>query len=145
MWIGLTELFNRLLWENRMSLCSKSTTSTSLCGDMFTLMSARVECSTRSVLPLITTLPSTSPSELQETLSKQVTYPSTIPFFFFSLYFNVLGWVSDGGHVLQPNWLVFRTMNYGYARIFANATHFNLNFHGDQRNELHDSTWLTKE
>eukprot|EP01102_Stenamoeba_stenopodia_P018701 TRINITY_DN690_c0_g1_i1.p1 TRINITY_DN690_c0_g1~~TRINITY_DN690_c0_g1_i1.p1 ORF type:complete len:567 (+),score=113.94 TRINITY_DN690_c0_g1_i1:106-1806(+) len=55
------------------------------------------------------------------------------------------GWAStDGGHVLQPNWLIFRTMNYGYARIFANATHFNLNFHGDQRNELHDSTWLTK-
>lgn len=55
------------------------------------------------------------------------------------------GWITtDDGHVLQPDWVVFRTMTYGYSRIFANSTHFNLEFHGDQRNEIHDSVWLNK-
>lgn len=38
---------------------------------------------------------------------------------------------------------IFRTINYGYSRFFANTTHLNFQFVGDQRGELHDNFWMT--
>jgi len=49
----------------------------------------------------------------------------------------------DGdGHAVQPDWSIFRTENYGYSRFFANGTHFNFQFVGDQRGQIHDEFWL---
>lgn len=47
------------------------------------------------------------------------------------------------GHALQPPWSIFRAVNYGYSRFFANGTHFNFQFVGDQRGQVHDNFWLT--
>lgn len=51
---------------------------------------------------------------------------------------------NGNGHAFQPAWSVFRTVNYGYSRFFANATDFNFQFVGDQRGEIHDNFWLTQ-
>ncbi|GAM17445.1 hypothetical protein SAMD00019534_006200, partial [Acytostelium subglobosum LB1] len=52
----------------------------------------------------------------------------------------------DGdGYEVQPDFSIFRTMNYGYTRFYANTTNLYFEFVGDQRNEVHDSFWLTSK
>lgn len=36
-------------------------------------------------------------------------------------------------------------MNFGFARVFSNATHLRLRFIADHRGGSHDEFWLHKE
>lgn len=45
-------------------------------------------------------------------------------------------------HVTQPDWLVFRTANFGYTRIQTNATHLHFQYLGNNRNLVHDEFYL---
>lgn len=44
----------------------------------------------------------------------------------------------------QPEWSIFRTMNFGYNRLRANATHLEMRYYGHHRGTLHDEFVLKK-
>eukprot|EP01133_Synstelium_polycarpum_P010867 gene10867-12661_t len=48
------------------------------------------------------------------------------------------GW----GHFPQPNYSVFRAVNYGYTRFYSNQTHLYFEYVGNSRNIVHDHFWL---
>jgi len=45
-------------------------------------------------------------------------------------------------HHVQPRWSVFRSADFGFSRIYTNATHLHAQFIGDQRGQVHDELWL---
>jgi hypothetical protein len=45
-------------------------------------------------------------------------------------------------HSAIPEWVSFRTMNYGYTRIRTNSTHLQFQYLNNQRNEVHDEFFL---
>eukprot|EP01100_Stratorugosa_tubuloviscum_P000718 TRINITY_DN115_c0_g1_i1.p1 TRINITY_DN115_c0_g1~~TRINITY_DN115_c0_g1_i1.p1 ORF type:complete len:580 (-),score=283.61 TRINITY_DN115_c0_g1_i1:323-2023(-) len=53
-------------------------------------------------------------------------------------------WETTNNHQYQPDWIIFRTENYGFSQIEANLTHFRFTTYGDQRGELHDEFILLK-
>ncbi|GAM20511.1 hypothetical protein SAMD00019534_036860 [Acytostelium subglobosum LB1] len=46
------------------------------------------------------------------------------------------------GHEDQPSYSVFRAINYGYTRFYANTTDLYFEFVGNNRNIVHDNFWL---
>mmetsp|Transcript_26085 Transcript_26085/g.60171 ORF Transcript_26085/g.60171 Transcript_26085/m.60171 type:complete len:546 (+) Transcript_26085:16-1653(+) len=53
-------------------------------------------------------------------------------------------WAGPGYVHTQQDWVVFRSMTYGYTKLFANATSLRMDYVGDGRGEVHDSLLLTK-
>eukprot|EP01132_Coremiostelium_polycephalum_P000616 gene616-765_t len=49
---------------------------------------------------------------------------------------------SGYGHANQPDWSVFRAINYGFSRLYANTTDLFFEFVGNSRFEVHDSFHL---
>lgn len=47
-------------------------------------------------------------------------------------------------HAPEPDWLVFRTYDFGISTLTANATTLQFNAHGWKRGDIHDSFTLTK-
>jgi len=49
------------------------------------------------------------------------------------------------GHEEQPDWSIFRGINYGFSRFYANTTNLYFEFVGNHRYQVHDSFWLTSK
>ncbi|GAM17475.1 hypothetical protein SAMD00019534_006500 [Acytostelium subglobosum LB1] len=49
---------------------------------------------------------------------------------------------AGGSHEPQPSWSMFRAMNYGYTRFYANMTDLIFEYVGNQRNQVHDTIKL---
>ena len=44
---------------------------------------------------------------------------------------------------MQPDWSIFRTMNFGFSTLSTNATHLHVQFLDSKRGEVHDEVYLT--
>eukprot|EP00753_Platysulcus_tardus_P006958 PLAT14727.2.p2 GENE.PLAT14727.2~~PLAT14727.2.p2 ORF type:complete len:158 (+),score=50.26 PLAT14727.2:38-475(+) len=51
---------------------------------------------------------------------------------------------ASSGHHNQPDWSVYRSMNFGYSRITLTQKTLTAEFIGAQRGEVHDSVTLSK-
>ncbi|EFA75326.1 hypothetical protein PPL_11402 [Heterostelium album PN500] len=49
---------------------------------------------------------------------------------------------NGNGHEIQPDYSIFRAINYGYTRFYANTTSLYFEYVGNNRNLVHDSFWL---
>jgi hypothetical protein len=57
-----------------------------------------------------------------------------------------VSWGNHGtGENYQPDWSIFRSMNWGYSHLWTNATHLRFQYLGDQRGEVHDQFWLVQK
>jgi len=55
-------------------------------------------------------------------------------------------WGNHGdGENEQPEWSMFRTMEWGYTTMLSNATHMEVSYWGDFDNRLHDRFYLVKK